>query len=93
MDRPTILLAITDQPDPYRAALERAGFEPLTVDPTNLAAMPAADVGVIDCDLPAEAVIATYQRLNAMKATPTTAPPKRYLPPVAQRPENAVQQR
>lgn len=71
MDRPTILLAITDQPDPYRAALERAGFEPLTVDPTNLAAMPAADVGVIDCDLPAEAVIATYQRLNAMKATPT----------------------
>ena len=44
MDRPTILLAIADQADPYVAALERAGFEPLTVDPSSLAAVPPVDL-------------------------------------------------
>jgi pilus assembly protein CpaE len=71
MDRPTILLAIADQPDPYVSALERAGFEPLTVDPSSLAAAPAVDLGVIDCDLPADVVLAAYQKLNAASSTPT----------------------
>jgi pilus assembly protein CpaE len=72
MDRPTILLAIHDQADSYVNALERAGFEPLTVDPSvGVEAVPPVDLGVIDCDLPAEFVTAAYQRLHATSSTPT----------------------
>lgn len=72
MDRPTILLAINDQADAYVTALERAGFEPFTVDPEGLDAVPAVDLGVIDCDLPAEFVTRAYERLHAGKSsTPT----------------------
>jgi MinD-like ATPase involved in chromosome partitioning or flagellar assembly len=71
MDRPTILLAVTDQADSYVTALERAGFEPLTVDPSVLDALPAVDLGVIDCDLPAEFVTKAYQRLHSGSSTPT----------------------
>ena len=71
MDRPTILLAINDQADAYVTALERAGFEPFTVDPSGLDALPAVDLGVIDCDLPAEFVTRVYERLHAGTSTPT----------------------
>jgi pilus assembly protein CpaE len=72
MDRPTILLAISDQADAYVTALERAGFEPFTVDPSGLDAMPAVDLGVIDCDLPPEFVTRAYERLHSgNSSTPT----------------------
>jgi pilus assembly protein CpaE len=72
MDRPTILLAISDQADAYVTALERAGFEPFTVDPSGLDALPAVDLGVIDCDLPAEFVTRAYERLHSGKSTTPT---------------------
>jgi pilus assembly protein CpaE len=71
MERPTILLAVTGEIDGYVDALERAGFEPVTVDPNGDHA-PAVDLSVIDCDLPADVLSAIYQRVHAgTTSTPT----------------------
>ena len=49
MDRPRILLAVETDADGYAEALNRAGFEVLPPDAT---AAEAADLAVLDCDLP-----------------------------------------
>lgn len=71
MDRPTILLAVADAADVYVDALQRAGFEPVIVDPSGIGNAPTVDMGVIDCDLPTEVVMAAYRHLHALKATAT----------------------
>ena len=71
MERPTILLAVADAADAYVDALQRAGFEPVIVDPFGMSGAPAVDMGVIDCDLPTESVMAAYRHLHASKATAT----------------------
>ena len=71
MERPTILLAVADAADAYVDALQRAGFEPVIVHPSVISGAPAVDMGVIDCDLPTEAVMAAYRHLHASKATAT----------------------
>jgi len=71
MERPTILLAVADAADAYVDALQRAGFEPVIVDPSGIDSAPPVDMGVIDCDLPTEAVMAAYRHLHASKATAT----------------------
>jgi pilus assembly protein CpaE len=48
MDRPRILLAISNDADGYADALNRAGFEVLPADPGSV---PAAEIAVLDCDL------------------------------------------
>ncbi|HEY8170445.1 MAG TPA: P-loop NTPase [Candidatus Limnocylindria bacterium] len=70
MDRPTILLAVHGNSDAYVAALERAGFEPFTVDPAQIDAVPPVDLAVLDCDLPAEAVALAYRHLHTGRSTP-----------------------
>ncbi len=71
MDRPTILLAVTADSDAQVSALERAGFEPITVEPSHRDALPPVDLAVIDCDIPSEAVLHLYQRLHEGRPTPT----------------------
>jgi pilus assembly protein CpaE len=71
MERPTILLAVTGEIDGYVDALQRAGFDPVTVDPSNEQSLPMVDLGVIDCDMPPELLIAIYERLHTGSATPT----------------------
>jgi pilus assembly protein CpaE len=71
MERPTILLALGEGVDAYVEALQRAGFEPISVDPLMLEGAPAVDMGVIDCDLPSQAIAAAYRHLHASKATAT----------------------
>ena len=71
MERPTILLAVADDGDAYVDALQRAGFEPVSVDPTHVQNVPHVDMGVVDCDLPPEVVTAVYQQLRASNVTAT----------------------
>lgn len=71
MERPTILLAVTGDTDAYVDELQRAGFEPVVVDPALALVVPAVDLGVIDCDLPPDVLTALYERLHAGSATPT----------------------
>jgi pilus assembly protein CpaE len=71
MDRPTILLAVTADSDAQASALERAGFEPITVDPSHVDQLPPVDLAVIDCDIPRDAVLNLYRRLHEGRPTPT----------------------
>ena len=71
MERPTILLAVSDDADEHIEALQRAGFEPITVELWELGKAPATDLAVIDCDLPAEMVTTAYARLHDGHATPS----------------------
>lgn len=71
MDRPTILLAVTGEIDHYVEALQRGGFEPVTVSAAAVASVPPVDIGVLDCDLPADAVTAIYAHLHDGSSTPT----------------------
>ena len=71
MERPTILLAVGNDVEAYVEALQRAGFEPVSVDPLLVDGAPAVDMAVIDCDLPAESVMAAYRHLHAGTTTPT----------------------
>jgi pilus assembly protein CpaE len=64
MERPTILLAVIGDIDAYVAALQRAGFEPVTIDPTELEMTPQTDLAVLDCDLPVAAVEGLYAHLH-----------------------------
>ena len=65
MERPTILLAVAEGGEAYVDALRRAGFEPISVEPSHVTDVPHVDMGVIDCDLPPEVVTAVYQQLQA----------------------------
>ena len=71
MERPTILLAVSDDADEHIEALQRAGFEPITVELWELGKAPATDLAVIDCDLPAEMVTTAYARLHDGHSTPS----------------------
>jgi MinD-like ATPase involved in chromosome partitioning or flagellar assembly len=71
MERPTILLAVGEDADAYVDALRRAGFEPVSIDPSQVQQVPRVDMGVLDCDLPPEVVSAVYQQLRASKASAT----------------------
>jgi pilus assembly protein CpaE len=71
MDRPTILLAMIDGAEAQVSALERAGFEPITVAPDHVDGLPPVDLAVIDCDIPREAVVHLYKRLHEGRPTPT----------------------
>lgn len=70
MERPTILLAVTGEIDAYVAALQQAGFEPVTVDPSQVQMAPPTDLAVVDCDLPNGAVVGVYAHLHR-GGTPT----------------------
>jgi MinD-like ATPase involved in chromosome partitioning or flagellar assembly len=69
MERPTILLAVAEGGDAYVDALTKAGFEPVSVDPSHVQNVPHVDMGVIDCDLPPEVVTAVYQQLHGSGVT------------------------
>lgn len=71
MERPTILLAVGADADAYVEALQRAGFEPVLIDPEQFDATPEVDLAVLDCDLPPAAVQGVYQHLHRSKVTPT----------------------
>jgi pilus assembly protein CpaE len=71
MERPTILLAVAEGGEAYVDALRRAGFEPISVEPSHVKDVPHVDMGVIDCDLPPEVVTAVYQQLQAGNANST----------------------
>ncbi len=71
MERPTILLAVAEDGEAYVDALQRAGFEPISVDPGQVHGTPHVDMGVVDCDLPPEVVTAVYQQLHDAKVSTT----------------------
>ncbi|HEX5040425.1 MAG TPA: AAA family ATPase [Candidatus Limnocylindria bacterium] len=72
MERPTILLAVIGDIDGYVAALQRAGFEPVTTDPAQVEMAPPTDLAVLDCDLPATAVQAMYAHLHKEERSTAT---------------------
>jgi MinD-like ATPase involved in chromosome partitioning or flagellar assembly len=63
MERPTVLLAVGGEPQPYVDALTRAGFDPTPSDGTQAALR--FDLGVIDCDLGPDMTSAIYGPLHA----------------------------
>lgn len=71
MDRPTILLAMSDEADTYVDALQRAGFDPITLGPDTVTAVPTVELAVIDCDLPSEVVTTVMTTLRAGRDAPT----------------------
>jgi pilus assembly protein CpaE len=72
MERPTVLLALSDASD-YTAALERAGFE--TVDRAQLeerlSRSQSIDLAVLDCDLDTTVLTYTYGLLHGSRSVPT----------------------
>lgn len=74
MQRPTVLLALADNPAPYAEELVRAGFEPF-VDTELATAGPDAatglDLAVVDCDLPDEVALSLYTALHKGSSVPT----------------------
>ena len=61
MERPKILLAVDGALETYAEALTRAGFEPIVADANRPS---AADMAVLDCDLPPAEVTALYSALQ-----------------------------
>ena len=72
MERPTILLAVTGDIDGYVAALQRAGFEPVMIDATQVEMAPPVDLAVLDCDLPEAVVAGYYAHLHRAEASIAT---------------------
>jgi len=72
MERPTILLAVTGDINGYVSALQRAGFEPVTIDPTQLEMAPPVDLAVLDCDLPGASLTSVYAYLHRGEASIAT---------------------
>jgi pilus assembly protein CpaE len=68
MQRPTVLLAMAEDPGAYRHALSTAGFDVLEELPDGSVSI---DVAVLDCDLPAEIVEAVYTHLHGSAVVPT----------------------
>ena len=74
MDRPSVLLALAEDPAHYIEALTRAGFDPIT--DTDVAAARLSEGGdlqlaVLDCDLPGSSVAAAYTALHAHRQVTT----------------------
>jgi len=72
MERPTILLAVTGDIDGYVAALQRAGFEPVTIDSAQVEMAPPVDLAVLDCDLPEPTVAGIYAHLHKAEISTAT---------------------
>ncbi|MGI8999509.1 MAG: AAA family ATPase [Candidatus Limnocylindria bacterium] len=68
MERPTVLLAVDGDAEPYLEALERAGFAPTRATGT---AVPAGsfDLAVIDCDLAGEIAASVSTSLEERGST------------------------
>lgn len=67
MERPKILLAVDTDAESYADALARAGFQPITADPS---APTGADLAVIDCDLAPDAVSSIYRAQRSEASLP-----------------------
>lgn len=72
MERPTVLLALSDASE-FESALQRAGFETLdrrqAID--RLSSGGPLDLAVLDCDGDASSVMETYELLHADRHVPT----------------------
>lgn len=68
MQRPTVLLALADDAGAYRHALSAAGFD--IVEELGDGAA-AADLAVLDCDLPSDVAESIYGALHAGNPVPT----------------------
>ncbi|MDQ2933685.1 MAG: AAA family ATPase [Chloroflexota bacterium] len=87
MDRPSVLLALADDPAAYIEALTRAGFDPIT--DTEAASRRLSEGGdlqlaVLDCDLPASTVATAYGALHGHRQVATLlllGPESEALPP------------
>ena len=67
MDRPSVLLALAEDPAYYVEALTRAGFDPITdteVATARLSEGGDLQLAVLDCDLPGASVAAAYGALH-----------------------------
>jgi pilus assembly protein CpaE len=74
MERPTVLLALADDPSSYVAALQRAGFEPrVDVDAAlgQLQAGAAPELAVLDADLADGTASILYDALHGDAPVPT----------------------
>jgi pilus assembly protein CpaE len=72
MERPTVLLAMLDGADEHADALRQAGFDPIVgLDVAQATDLPQIDLAVLDCDLPATAVVEAYQSLADGQRSPT----------------------
>jgi MinD-like ATPase involved in chromosome partitioning or flagellar assembly len=74
MDRPSVLLALADDPADYVEALTRAGFDPITdtqTASTRLSEGGELQLAVLDCDLPATTVAAAYGALHGHRQVAT----------------------
>ncbi|HEX2141484.1 MAG TPA: AAA family ATPase, partial [Candidatus Limnocylindria bacterium] len=74
MERPTVLLALSENADEYTAALTRAGFD-VTDDTAGvglrIAQGDAPELAVLDCDLPEAEAQQLYDTLHGDPAVPT----------------------
>ena len=74
MDRPSVLLALAEDPADYIEALTRAGFDPITdtdAASTRLSEGGDLQLAVLDCDLPAPSVAAAYAALHGHRQVAT----------------------
>jgi MinD-like ATPase involved in chromosome partitioning or flagellar assembly len=74
MDRPSVLLALAEDPAHYVEALTRAGFDPIT--DTEAATQRLGEGGdiqlaVLDCELPGSSVAAAYAALHGHRQVTT----------------------
>jgi MinD-like ATPase involved in chromosome partitioning or flagellar assembly len=87
MDRPSVLLALAEDPAHYVEALTRAGFDPITdteVATSRLSEGGDLQLAVLDCDLPGSSVAAAYTALHAHRQVTTLlllGPQSDALPP------------
>jgi pilus assembly protein CpaE len=68
MQRPTVLLALAEDPSSYRRALTAAGFDVIEEIADDLQPV---DIAVLDCDLPTETAEALYAALHDAAPIPT----------------------
>jgi MinD-like ATPase involved in chromosome partitioning or flagellar assembly len=73
MERPTVLLALTDETLEHVRALNGAGFDPTVVDPETATGADdrSWDLAVIDCDLNPQLLVALYGSLHSDGTVPT----------------------
>ena len=74
MDRPSVLLALAEDPADYVEALTRAGFDPITdtdVATARLAEGAGLQLAVLDCDLPGSSVAAAWTALHGHRKITT----------------------
>jgi MinD-like ATPase involved in chromosome partitioning or flagellar assembly len=73
MERPTVLLAMTEDTREHVRALNGAGFDPTVIDPESAEdADPRSwDLAVIDCDINPRLLVSLYDSLQADGSVPT----------------------